>query len=653
MDNGRPRGPRGRGDFPPPHRQEQPTVPPMPKGIKNIIPYLFNVIKSFLTRLFYIIALVWETAPGIFIAMIILCALDGILPVVGSYITKFLLDGVAELIGTASSGNLYEDIFVKMRPLMFLLILQFVFMFLRRVLERLNGLVSAVAGELVVNHIRLKIMTKAKSVDMRSFDIPEFYEKLENANREAGMRPINILMATFRVISALISVVSYIVVLATLSPLAPIIIIFSALPGALVNYYYRNKNFRYLRIHSKERREMNYYANLMVNKDYVKEIKILGLGDTFITKYRIVFKKYFAGLKQLVIRESITRIVVSLIFTLANCLLFGYVAYDIIYGNGKIGDYSLYTGALTSVATYVTTLVTATATIYEGTLFIDNMIEFMKEKRTVVSTLDEPLKPERGVAHTIEFKNVSFAYPGKDYMVLKNVNLKFTSGDSVVLVGLNGAGKSTLIKLITRLYDVTEGEILLDGRNIKEYSPEAYYDMFGIIFQDFGRYAESVAENIRFGDVNREHNDEDVARAARSGNAEEFIEALPEGINTPLTRMFEDDGVELSGGQWQKISVARAFYKDSDILILDEPTASLDAIAEQEIFNQFSELSRGKISIFVSHRLSSAVTAGQIVVINGGEVTESGTHEELMALGGEYHKLFTTQAQRYTKGVSH
>ena len=641
-------GPGMRGAPPrPPHRVQKPE---RPKGLKNLMRYFYNMVRDFLKRLFYIISLVWETAPGVFIAMIALCAIDGLLPVAGSYITKFLLDGVAELIGTASSGNLYDDLFVRMRPLLFLFILQFVYLFLRRVLERLNGLVNAVAGELVVNHIRLKIMTKAKSVDLRSFDIPEFYEKLENANREAGMRPINILMATFRVISSVISVISYVVVLATLSPLAPVIIIVSALPGALVNYYYRNKNFRYLRMHSKERREMNYYANLMVNNDYVKEIKILGLGDTFISKYRIVFKKYFTGLKNLVIRESITRIIISLVFTVANCLLFAYVAYDIIYGNGKIGDYSLYTGALTSVASYVTTLVTATATIYEGTLFIDNMMEFMKEERTVVSTLDEPLIPERGVPHTIEFKNVSFSYPGKERLILKNVNLEFTTGDSVVLVGLNGAGKSTLIKLITRLYDVTEGEILLDGRNIKEYSPEAYYDMFGIIFQDFGKYAESVSENIRFGDINREHSEEDVVNAARSGNAEEFISALPDGLNTPLTRIFEDEGIELSGGQWQKLSVARAFYKKSDILILDEPTAALDALAEQEIFNQFSELSKGKISIFVSHRLSSAVTAGKIVVINGGEVTEMGTHDELMAAGGEYYKLFTTQAQRYISG---
>lgn len=619
-----------------------------PQGIKNLLPYLFKTMRAFLTRLFYIISLVWETAPGLFIAMIALCILEGVLPVVGSYITKFLLDGVADLAGSAKADSLYEDLFVTMRPLIFLLILQFIHLFLRRVLERLNGMVSAVAGELVVNHIRLKIMNKAKTVDMRSFDIPEFYEKLENANREAGVRPINILHATFRVISAVISVISYIVVLAMLSPLAPLIIILAALPGAIVNYYFRNKNFRYLRMHSKERREMNYYSDLMVNKDYAKEIKILGLGDTLEKKYRIVFKKYFAGLKRLVVRESVTRIVVSLIFTAANCLLFAYVAYDVIYGEGKIGDYSLYTGALTSVATYVSTLVNATATIYEGTLFIDNMIAFMKEERTVVSTLPEPISPSRGTPHTIEFRNVSFAYPGTDKKVLDNINIKLESGESVVLVGLNGAGKSTFIKLVTRLYDVSEGEILLDGRNIKEYSPEEYYDMFGIIFQDFGKYAESAAENIEFGDVRREHNRDDVKRAARSGNADGFIEKLPRGYDTPLTRMFEEDGIELSGGQWQKLSVARAFYKNSDILILDEPTASLDAIAEQEIFNQFSELSRGKISIFVSHRLSSATTAGKIVVLDGGRVIETGSHEELMAAGGEYFKLFSTQAQRYT-----
>ena len=217
-----------------------------------------------------------------------------------------------------------------------------------------------------------------------------------------------------------------------------------------------------------------------------------------------------------------------------------------------------------------------------------------------------------------------------------------------IIAGCNGAGKTTLIKLLTRLYDPTEGEILLDGKDLKDYDPKALYDMFGIIFQDFGRYAESVGENIRFGDVLREYDESEIRLAAERGSSVEFIEKLPRSFDTPLTRMFEEDGIELSGGQWQKLSISRAFYKDSDILILDEPTASLDPLAEQEVFNRFAELSKDKITVFVSHRLSSAVTASKIVVLEDGAVAEEGNHAELMAKKGRYYHLFSTQAQRYT-----
>jgi ABC-type multidrug transport system fused ATPase/permease subunit len=386
---------------------------------------------------------------------------------------------------------------------------------------------------------------------------------------------------------------------------------------------------------------------MLSNKDNVKEIKLLGLGDEFTDKYSNAFKRYFAGLKKLILRENVMRILISLIVTLANCALFAYVAYDVVFHNGMIGDYSLYTGALNSVSTYVSALVTSTATIYEGTLFIDNMMEFMKEDVKIVSSLESPAKIERGVEHTIELKGVSFSYPGCEAKVLDNINLTFKTGEKIVFVGLNGAGKTTLIKIITRLYDPTEGTVYLDGRNIKEYEPKELYQIFGIIFQDFGKYAVTAAENIEFGDVLKEHNRDDVISAATSADADGFITELPRGYDTPMTRLFYDDGIELSGGQWQKLSVARAFYKDSEILILDEPTASLDALAEQKIFNQFASLAEGKICIFVSHRLSSAVSADKIVVLKGGKVTELGNHRELMENKGDYHLLFTTQAHRY------
>lgn len=618
-----------------------------PKKLSEVPSYLIKKAKGFFSRLFYIFALVWQSAPMILIAMMLLCALDGVLPVFGAYVSSYLLNEIADLITARSLGLISESALEAMRPLIFLFILNLVYLFMKKVLNKVSTMVTGIAGELVVNHIKLNLIGKAKTLDARSFDDPTFYEKLENANREANMRPISILNATFSLISAIISAVSFVIVLGSLSPIAPIVIMIAAMPSAIVSLIYRNKNFRYIRWHSKERRQMQYYSGLMVNKDRVQEIKILGLADTFTAKYKAAFAQYYKGLKSLIVKEGVSQIIVGFITTAVNCLLFIYIAYAVVFGDGKVGDYSLYSGALTSITTYVATLLTSTVTIYEGTLFIDNMIEFMKEKREIVPIVEEPALPARNTPHTVEFRNVSFKYPGMDRFVLRDINLTFEPSDSVVLVGLNGAGKSTLIKLLTRLYDPTEGAIYLDGRDLREYDVEALYDVFGIIFQDYGRYADSVGENIRFGDVDREYDHESVSTAAKRSGADMFIDTFPDGYDTPLTRMFEDTGRELSVGQWQKLSVARAFYKDSEILILDEPTAALDPLAEQEVFNQFSALAKGKIAVFVSHKLSSAVSASKIVVIDGGTVAEVGNHEQLMALRGRYYELFSTQAKRY------
>ncbi len=611
-----------------------------PKSIRQVPAYLKNVVGETAGRVFYILKLVWEANKSILFVMSFMTLFNGVAPVIGSLIGKEILNDLA----AAYSGALTD-----FKIIAALLILNFAYLLLSAVVERVYATVNRISGEIVANHIKIKLMTKAKEVDLASYDSPDYYSKLENANREAARRPIEVLSAAFSIISTVISIVSYIIVIAAIGAVPVILIIAVAIPSTVVSFHFRRKNFNYLFRRSKSRRQLNYYSDVMVNKDLVKEIRMLGLADTFIGKYKAVFADYFKGLRRLMVQECGWNIAATLLSTVVNCVLFVKIAQGVFGGVYEVGNYALYTGALTSIAAGISTLITTTASIYEGTLFINNMIAFMKEETKIVPTIDPPRQIVRG-KHTVEFRNVSFHYPGAKRNVLENISFTIEPSDSIVLVGLNGAGKTTLIKLLMRLYDPTDGVILLDGHDIREYDVQQLYGIFGIVFQDYGKYAETVKENIAFGEVLKDLNQSEVETAAAHSNANAFIEALPEQYDTPLMRCFEDEGTELSVGQWQKIAIARAFYSESDILILDEPTASLDPLAEQEIFNQFEALRTDKSSIFVSHRLSSATTASKIVVLKNGKVEEIGNHRELMEKRGEYYKLFSTQAKRYTSG---
>ena len=622
---------------PPGRRSEEINKEPMPKSLKEVPSFLKRVISSFFKRLFYIFKLVWEANPWILAVMVLFALINGVLPIAGTYITAEIINVIAEPIG----GE--KGVFAAIGILFFM---QLIYLFLNRVVTDVNRLVVHLSGEIVTNHIRRKIMNKAKEIDIACFDLPDFYEKLENANREAGMRPIQILNTSLSIVSTIISIAGFIAVLFRISILAPLVVGLLALPHAIVSFVFRRKTVNYMRRRSKARRQMNYYSSALVNKDMVKEIRLLGIADDFEKRYDEVFKEYYHGLKKIILEEGVWNFLTGLLRIVSNCGLFYLIAKLVLEGSLKIGDYSFYTGAVSSIGSGITTLITGTATVYEGTLFIDNLISFMEYERGI-KVIGEGIEAERGVGHSIEFKNVSFKYPGTEKFVLKDFNFKLEKGETVALVGLNGAGKTTIIKLMTRLYDATEGVILLDGRDIREYKVDKLYELFGIVFQDFGRYAVTVKENIKFGSLHRDAGDDEIIEASKQSNSFEYIENLPQKFDTPLMRIFEDGGLELSVGQWQKLAVARAFYSDADILILDEPTASLDAFAEQEIFRQFDRLREGKTTLFVSHRLSSAVDADRIVVIKNGKVIEDGDHTTLMSKKGEYEKMFTAQAEKY------
>ncbi len=610
---------------------------PKPKNLKEVPRYVKNVLGHTLSRLGYIFRLVYEARPSLLVVMLLMTVYNGVMPLVGTLISARLLSQV--VLSFSQEVDLLPP-----------LALQFGYIFFNSLVGSLDNMFTRISGELVTNHIKIKIMEKAKEVDLASFDMPDFYARLENASREAGSRPVSILSSAFGLVSKLISMISYVAVLAALlQRLGPgaylLFVAFVALSvlSALISFSYRRKTVFYQRHRSKDRRELDYYSSLLTNKDVVKEIKLFSLADLFIGRYNEIFTRYFSGIRRLIREEGAWNIVLSA----ATAVLNGALFYQIARNVAAIGDYSVYTSALNAISAAVTALIVSSSGIYEGSLFIDNFILFMEEKRGIVPLLDLPLLPERHVGHTIELRDVSFAYPGTTRRVIDHLNLTIQAGETIALVGLNGSGKTTLIKLITRLYDPTEGVILLDGRDIREYDVEALYALYGIIFQDFGKYATSVTENVAFGEVGKAVDAGAVQEAAEQSGADSFIQALPRGYDTPLMRYFEPTGVELSVGQWQKLSVARAFYADADILILDEPTASLDAIAEQEIFSQFEALRKDKTTVFVSHRLSSATIADRIVVLKDGVIAESGTHRELMAAGGEYYTLFSTQAKRY------
>ena len=622
------------------HERVQP-----PKNLRDVWRFSRELFGGFFVRFGYTMKLVWQTGPWILFVLSLFALLNGIAPVIGSLISKEILNELHVILATSgvSSADFWQS------SVFYLLIFLFVYRLLKRLLNTFQRMITRIASEKVVRQVKMQIMQKSKELDLASFDNSDFYERMENANREAGGRPVTILLDTFSVISTVIEFVGFLSILFAAPGLAlpTLAVLAVSIPSAAINFHYRKKHVRYMRRRSKERRQMEYYSGVLVNKDLVKEVRTFDLGDLFIGRYLESFHEYYKGLRRLILSENLWHTGLGILTSLVNFGFYVLIALSVFDGSMKIGDYSLYTGAVASLATCVSTIISSSGMIYEGTLFIDNLITFMNEERTVVAKIDPPRQVERNAGHTVEFQNVSFRYPGTSRDILKNVSFTIRPGETVALVGLNGAGKTTLIKLLMRLYDPTEGRILLDGKDLREYDLQSLYQTFGIIFQDFGKYAVTVEENIRFGDIHRTPDPARVRYAAEQSAAKDYIEALPNGYDTPLMRIFEQNGMELSIGQWQKLAIARAFYADSDILILDEPTASLDPIAEQEIFNQFDTLREHKTTVFVSHRLSSATIANQIIVLENGCLIENGTHAELMEKQGKYFELFSTQAKRY------
>ncbi len=564
--------------------------------------------------------------------------IQSILPAASAWLSKLLVDAVLHVIGSSQKTD-------GLKYVVFLIGLQIVLGVAGNGLSILSRWLEERLGDLLSNHISMLILEHAIELDLAFFENPVFYDKLQRAQAEAGYRPLTILSSSFRLIQSLISVVSLIVLLVRLTWLAVPVLVIVSVPAFILQSRYGLSRYHMLRSRAPARRILTYLSSLITSDVSIKEIKLLELGRYLIARYRDVFDRFYHENESLSRKQSLANLLLDGFALLGYWGLYIYVAYRTIFGWLTLGDLTLFAQVFSQVQSRFGMILSSMSTMYENSLFVTNLYEFLALEPQVVScphARPAPLALELG----IELKNVSFQYPSSDRLVLDNVSLILRPNESIALVGENGAGKTTLVKLLTRLYDPDEGQILLDGVDIREYDLCEYRRQIGVIFQDYVRYCLTARENIGFGQIGKIEDLDKIIQAAAKSGCHDLIGNLPEGYETTLGRLFQG-GHQLSGGEWQKIALARAFMRDAQILILDEPTAALDPRAEYEIYEQFKELTRSKATILVSHRFSTARMADRVIVLEQGKIIEQGTHTELMTQNGAYATLFRMQAENY------
>jgi ATP-binding cassette, subfamily B, bacterial len=589
-----------------------------------------------------VLRLVWSTSPLMTVSLALLSLLQGFTPAASVWLTKLVIDSVVKGIRLHSTGPIWLPV-----------CLQLGIMLLSNLLSTLSNIVQQSLQERVSNHIQLLILEKADTLDLSFFEDPEFYDKLRQATDQSTYQPVSMISQTFDLFRTFVTLVSMIVLLAQLAWWLAIIALLVPLPAFVSSAQYGWRGYQQMRRQSPERRLMQYLTNLLSVDTYNKEIKLFNLGPLFISRFKHLANKFYEENRSLLTKRYMTNFFWTALTGTANSGIYLYVALRAVMDPLQVtlGSLTLYTQTANQTGQNFQSLLTGISSMYENNLYVNLLFEFLEYKPRIVSpALAAPVEvgsEVKGLA--VEFRNVSFTYPGKDpetQAALKNVSFTIKAGESIALVGRNGAGKTTLVKLLTRLYDPDEGEILMGGRNIKEYDLHDLRELVGVIFQDYVNYYMTAQENIGVGRVAEIENQELVVGAAQKSGASAVIEKLPDGYDTMLGKWFKG-GMQLSGGEWQKIALARAFIRNAHILVLDEPTSSLDAQAEYEVFTHFRTLTEGKTAIFISHRFSTVRLADRIFVLEYGKIRESGSHEELMELGGRYAELFNLQAEAY------
>ncbi|MFN8344423.1 MAG: ABC transporter ATP-binding protein [Spirosomataceae bacterium] len=606
--------------MPPKNKQPQPTLRDRFQALQYLPPFFKEI---------------WHTQPWMTAANIALRLVRSSLPFLTLYIGKLIIDEVVQLINHHS---------VDTHHLTILIALELALALGADILNRSTMLLDALLGDLHANRSSVKIMEHAATLDLAQFEEPVFYDKLERARQQTVGRTA-LLSQSLAQVQDVVTIGFLGAGLAVFSPWLILVLVLTIIPAFLGEFYFNAESYALSYQWTPQRRELDYLRYVGASNVNAKEVKLFHLSRFLTERFREVSVLYYEQNKKLAIRRAVWGAALTAVGTAGYYGAYAFIGWETVKGTITIGSLTFLVGSFRQLKSSLEGILNRFTGISQGALYLRDFFQFFELQPEVTSPA-QALPFPKVIREGFVFENVSFRYPNAEKWVFRQLNFTLKAGEKLAIVGENGAGKTTLVKLLTRLYDPTEGRILLEGRDLREYDLAELQHHIGVIFQDYIRLMMTVQANIAVGDIDEINNLDRIATATERSLAAPLIQRLPDGLKQVLGRHFTG-GTELSGGEWQKIALARAYMRDSELLILDEPTSALDARAEYEVFQRFAELTKGKMALLISHRFSTVRMADRIIVIENGQLLESGSHEALMAQQGRYAELFQLQARGY------